>query len=77
MRGTVRGTMRACAAAAGLSAALAGCSTDGGNNPLASRSTTVEYYRVFDIRTDAPAQSVTRAATAQAIIELLIFTSLC
>jgi len=63
MRGTVRGTMRACAAAAGLSAALAGCSTGGGNNPLASRSTTVEYYRVFDIRTDAPVQSVTRAAT--------------
>lgn len=63
MRGTVRVMTRACALAAGLSAALAGCSTDGGNNPLASRSTTVEYYRVFDIRTDAPAQSVTKAAT--------------
>jgi hypothetical protein len=55
--------MMACALAAGLSAALAGCSTVGGNNPLASRSTTVEYYRVFDIRTDAPAQSVAKAAT--------------
>jgi hypothetical protein len=55
--------MMACALAAGLSAALAGCSTVGCNNPLASRSTTVEYYRVFDIRTDAPAQSVAKAAT--------------
>jgi hypothetical protein len=63
MRGTVRGTMKACAVAAGLSAALAGCSTEGGNNPLASRNTTVEYYRVFDIKTDAPAQQVSKAAT--------------
>lgn len=63
MRGTVREMTRACTLAAGLSAALAGCSTEGGNNPLASRSTTVEYYRVFDIRTNAPAQAVARAAT--------------
>jgi hypothetical protein len=55
--------MRACALAAGAMAALAGCSTDGGGNPLASRSTTVEYYRVFDIKTDVPAQTVARAAT--------------
>jgi hypothetical protein len=59
----MRGTMMACAVAAGLSAALAGCSTEGGNNPLASRSTTVEYYRVFDIKTDAVAQTVAQAAT--------------
>jgi len=59
----MRASMMACAVAAGLSAALAGCGTEGGNNPLASRSTTVEYYRVFDIKTDAPAQTVTRAAT--------------
>jgi hypothetical protein len=55
--------MRACALAAGVAAALAGCSTDGGSNPLASRSTTVEYYRVFDIKTDVPAQAVAKAAT--------------
>ncbi|MGJ7914998.1 hypothetical protein ACI48D_05895 [Massilia sp. LXY-6] len=55
--------MRACAVAAAATAALAGCSTEGGSNPLASRSTTVEYYRVFDIKTDVPAQTVSRAAT--------------
>jgi hypothetical protein len=53
----------ACAAAAGMAAALAGCSTTDGSNPLASRSTTVEYYRVFDIKTEAAAQAVTKAAT--------------
>lgn len=63
MRGTVRVITRACVLAAGLSVVLAGCGAEGGNNPLASRTTTVEYYRVFDIRTDAPAQTVTRAAT--------------
>jgi hypothetical protein len=55
--------MRACSLAAGVTAALAACSTDGGGNPLASRSTTVEYYRVFDIKTDVPAQTVAKAAT--------------
>jgi hypothetical protein len=59
--------MRACALAAGLTAGLAttlgGCSTDGGANPLASRSTTVEYYRVFDIKTDVSAPAVAKAAT--------------
>jgi hypothetical protein len=59
----MRGTMRACALAAGVTVALAGCSTDGGGNPLASRSTTVEYYRVFDIKTDVPAPAVAKAAT--------------
>jgi hypothetical protein len=53
----------ACAAAAGMAAALAGCSTTDGSNPLASRSTTVEYYRVFDIKTEAAAQAVAKAAT--------------
>jgi hypothetical protein len=52
--------MMACVAAA---ATLAGCSTDGGGNPLASRSTTVEYYRVFDIKTEVPAPAVAKAAT--------------
>ncbi|HEY1228450.1 MAG TPA: hypothetical protein VGF26_14130 [Ramlibacter sp.] len=55
--------MIACAVAAGAAALLSGCSTETGNNPLASRNTTVEYYRVFDIKTDVPAQTVTRAAT--------------
>jgi hypothetical protein len=58
----MRGTIMACAVAAGM-AALAGCSTEGGSNPLASRSTTVEYYRVFDIKTEAAAQTVAKAAT--------------
>lgn len=58
----MRGLTMACAVAAGM-AALAGCSTEGGSNPLASRSTTVEYYRVFDIKTEAAAQAVAKAAT--------------
>jgi hypothetical protein len=49
--------------ACALAAALAGCSTAGGNNPLASRSSTVEYYRVFDIKTDAAVPTVAKAAT--------------
>jgi hypothetical protein len=52
----------ACAVAA-ATATLAGCSTESGSNPLASRSTTVEYYRVFDIKTDVPAPTVAKAAT--------------
>jgi hypothetical protein len=59
----MKGTMMACAVAAGATALLSGCSTEIGNNPLASRSTTVEYYRVFDIKTDVPAPTVTKAAT--------------
>lgn len=43
-------------------AVLAGCSTDSGSR-FASRDTTVEYYRVFDIKTDVPAPAVARAAT--------------
>ena len=42
--------------------ALAGCSTDVGSR-FASRDTTVEYYRVFDIKTDAAPQAVAQAAT--------------
>jgi hypothetical protein len=45
-----------------LMTVLAGCSTDSGSR-FASRDTTVEYYRVFDIKTDAAAQAVARAAT--------------
>jgi hypothetical protein len=43
-------------------AALAGCST-ADNTMFASRSRTVEYYRVFDIRTDAAGQLVAQAAS--------------
>jgi hypothetical protein len=46
-----------------VAALLSGCSTESGSNPLASRSTTVEYYRVFDIKTEAAAQAVAKAAT--------------
>ncbi len=59
----MRGTTMACAVAAVTAATLAGCSTGNGGNPLASHSTTVEYYRVFDIKTDVPAPTVARAAT--------------
>jgi len=59
----MKGTMKACAVAAVTAATLAGCSTGSGSNPLASHSTTVEYYRVFDIKTDVPAPTVARAAT--------------
>ncbi len=42
--------------------ALAGCGTDAGSR-FAARDTTVEYYRVFDIKTDAAREAVARAAT--------------
>ena len=58
----MRSSMMACAAAVTTVAALAGCSADGGNR-FASRDTTVEYYRVFDIKTDAGAQTVAKAAS--------------
>lgn len=48
------------AAAAGV--ALAGCST-GAGEMFASRDRTVEYVRVFDIKTEAPTPSVLHAAT--------------
>jgi len=47
----------------------AGCSTGNGGsggsgfNGLAARDTTVEYYRVFDIKTEAPAETVAKAAS--------------
>lgn len=58
----MRSSMMACAAAVTTMAALAGCSADGSNR-FAARDTTVEYYRVFDIRTDAGAPVVTKAAS--------------
>ncbi|MEW6021893.1 MAG: hypothetical protein AB1807_07110 [Pseudomonadota bacterium] len=50
------------AATMAVAAALAGCST-GGGNMFASRDTAVEYIRVFDIKTDAAGPAVTRAAS--------------
>jgi len=49
-----------------VAALTTGCSTgNGGNgaNTLAARDTTVEYYRVFDIKTAAPAETVAKAAS--------------
>jgi hypothetical protein len=41
---------------------MAGCSSPAASK-FAARDTTVEYYRVFDIKTDAAPQAVTKAAT--------------
>jgi hypothetical protein len=49
-------------AVASVAVALAGCST-GDGNMFASKDKTVEYYRVFDIKTDAAGQAVARAAS--------------
>lgn len=40
---------------------LAGCGTT--NNYLAAKKQTVEYYRIFDIKTSAPRQTVAKAAS--------------
>lgn len=48
--------------AAAVGVALAGCST-GAGQLFASRDRTVEYVRVFDIKTEAPTPSVLHAAS--------------
>jgi len=48
--------------ALGVLAVLAGCSAGSGGR-FAAHDTTVEYYRVFDIRTAAAPQAVATAAT--------------
>lgn len=55
-----------CAALTALAATalLAGCKSDGGPRPLASHDTTIEYHRVFDIKTTAASQAVATAASA-------------
>lgn len=45
-----------------LAAALAACRSNG-DNMFTAHDKTVEYYRVFDIRTDASAATVARAAS--------------
>jgi hypothetical protein len=47
--------------ALGVLAVLAGCSAGSGSR-FAAHDTTVEYYRVFDIRTDAAPQAIATAA---------------
>lgn len=54
--------MKSSMMALALGAALAGCST-GDANMFASREKTVEYYRVFDIKTDPSNQAVAKAAS--------------
>ncbi|XYJ10551.1 hypothetical protein ACSUZJ_00820 [Telluria sp. B2] len=54
--------MKASMIAVAVAATLAGCST-GSGNMFASRDRTVEYIRVFDIKTDAAGQAVARAAS--------------
>lgn len=53
--------MRRIPVALALAGALAGCGT--ANNLLAPKTKTVEYYRIFDVRTAAPRAVVARAAS--------------
>jgi hypothetical protein len=46
-----------------LTTLLTACSSNGGTTNFAARDTTVEYYRVFDIKTDAAAPAVAKAAS--------------
>ena len=54
--------MKSSMMALAVAAALAGCST-GAGNMFATTDKTVEYYRVFDIKTDAAGQAVAKAAS--------------
>jgi hypothetical protein len=54
--------MKSSIMALAVAAVLAGCST-GDGNMFASRDKTVEYYRVFDIKTDPANAAVLKAAT--------------
>ena len=54
--------MKSFMVAAVVGAALGGCATAGGGM-FAAREQTVEYVRVFDIKTDAPVPAVVRAAS--------------
>ena len=46
---------------AALAVAITGCGTT--NNYLAAKTKTVEYYRIFDIKTNATRQAVAKAAS--------------
>jgi hypothetical protein len=54
--------MKSSMMALAVGAALAGCST-GDSNMFAARDKTVEYYRVFDIKTDPGNPAVVKAAS--------------
>lgn len=54
--------MKSSMVAAVVGATLAGCGTSAGDM-FAAQDRTVEYVRVFDIKTDAPAPAVVRAAS--------------
>jgi hypothetical protein len=54
--------MKSSMMALAVAAAVAGCSTTNGGSMLASTTKTVEYYRVFDIKTEAAALAVAQAA---------------
>ena len=54
--------MKSFMVAAVVGSALAGCAT-GAGDMFAARERTVEYVRVFDIKTDAPGATVVRAAS--------------
>jgi hypothetical protein len=53
--------MKSFVVAAVVGSVLAGCAT--GGDMFAAREQTVEYVRVFDIKTDAPVPTVVRAAS--------------
>jgi hypothetical protein len=55
--------MKSSMMALAVGAALAGCSSTGDGNVFASRDKTVEYYRVFDIKTDPANPAVLKAAS--------------
>jgi hypothetical protein len=55
--------MKSSMMALAVAAAVAGCSTADSGSMLAGTTKTVEYYRVFDIKTAAAAPAVARAAT--------------
>jgi hypothetical protein len=54
--------MKSSMMALAVAAAVVGCSTTDAGSMLASTTKTVEYYRVFDIKTEAAAEAVARAA---------------
>jgi hypothetical protein len=55
--------MKSSMMALAVGAALAGCSSTGDGNVFAAKDRTVEYYRVFDIKTEPGNQAVVKAAS--------------
>jgi hypothetical protein len=55
--------MKSSMMALAVAAALAGCSSTGDSSVFASKDTTVEYYRVFDIKTAPGNPAVVKAAS--------------